>query len=523
VVIYRHLNGNLHSDPLFAGVTGNAGTEKPDPFGHTPLNILLIGSDTRSTAADCQLGGGCSSGGQGANADVEMVVHLAADRSNATVMSIPRDTVTGLPACRTSQGNLVPARTGQINSLLAYGPGCTVAAVHQLTGIPIDHFVMVDFAGVIAMSDAVGGASICVSDNVYDPYSRLRLTRGTHTLKGLGALEFVRSRHAFGDGSDLGRTYAQHLFLSAVIRNLKSARTLASPGTLYSLADAATRALTVDNGLASITSLLGLATDLDEVPTERITFTTMPNGPDPANRDRIRPGPAAPALFAAITDDRPLTRPKPSTAGGSAGPSGAATTPAGATSPAGTSALAPAGTSSSATVHPSRVAVLVENGSGHAGRAAAVVTSLRDQGFSRRTRYSTTAVTATTTLTYGPSALAAANTVAQALHLPAGAIRPGSRAVVLLVIGQDWTSGTTFPATSATSATSAASAVSTTSAASDSAQVSAAALQQAHAQTADQSGSCAPVGAQATVVVEGMAMSPARAFGYGQGVPLSAP
>lgn len=106
--------------------------------------------------------------------------------------------------------------------------------------MPIDHVVMVDFAGVIATSDAVGGVPVCVSANVYDPYSHLRLTRGTHTLQGRAALEFLRSRHGFGDGSDLGRTYAQHLFLSAMIRRMSSAGTLADPAAVYSLADAAT-------------------------------------------------------------------------------------------------------------------------------------------------------------------------------------------------------------------------------------------------------------------------------------------
>jgi LCP family protein required for cell wall assembly len=491
--VYQHLNGNLRSDPLFAGLTGNAGTEKADPFGHTPLNILLIGSDTRSTAADCHLGGGCANGGRGANADVEMVVHVAADRSNATVMSIPRDTVTLLPACRTPKGAQVPPRTAQINSSLAYGPGCTVAAVHQLTGIPIDHFVMVDFSGVIAMSDAVGGASVCVTNSVYDPYSHLKLTKGRHTLKGLGALEFVRSRHAFGDGSDLGRTYAQHLFLSAVIRNLKSAGTLTRPTTLYSLADAATKALTVDTGLADIPRLLALAVDLDKVPTDRITFTTMPNLTDPANRDRVVPAPSAQGLFDAIAADRALTKTK-ATGTASSAATAEATPTVGAAIPA-------------ATVRASRVSVHVENGSGLTGRAATVSTTLIGQGFNPRTHYSAApADAANTMLTYGPGEQPAANTVAQALHLPASTLRQGSRAGLVLVIGRDWTAGTVYPATASTPAP-----------------VTSSALQAAHAQTADRSGTCAPVGNQATVVVNGIAMSPDQAFRYSQGVPLSAP
>ncbi|CCB73036.1 MULTISPECIES: LCP family protein [Streptomycetaceae] len=304
-LVYEDLSGNLRGLPLFGGTTGDAGRERPDAFGRTPVNVLVIGSDTRATADDCAIGGDC---GPGENADVEMVVHLAADRAGATVLSVPRDTVTDLPACRDAHaGTVVPAHHGQLNSTLQYGPGCTVAAVHQLTGIPIDHFLMVDFAGVVRLSDVAGGVPVCVSDDVYDPYSHLKLTRGEHVLKGMAVLQFVRSRHAFGDGSDLGRTYAQHLYLAALVRTLKAAGTLSRPATVYSLADAATRALTVDTGLDSLHKLLGLADDIDKVPPSRVTFVTMQSVPDPGDPDRVLVAPAARKLFEAIAADRPLT------------------------------------------------------------------------------------------------------------------------------------------------------------------------------------------------------------------------
>ena len=264
--LYEHLNGNIKSVAIDGGADGK---EKADAFGRTPINLLVIGSDGRNNAADCKLGGGCgtASSTAGHNADVEMVVHVSADRSNATVMSVPRDTMTNVPACKDpDSGQSTAGYYGQINSALQYGAACQVKTVHQLTGIPIDHFVMLDFSGVVKMSDAVGGVSVCVSDDVYDTYSHLKLAKGTHTLKGEAALEFVRSRHGFGDGSDLGRTVSQHLFLSAMIRKFKSAGTLANPAKVYSLADAATNALTVDTGLGSVSKLVDLATDLNKVP-----------------------------------------------------------------------------------------------------------------------------------------------------------------------------------------------------------------------------------------------------------------
>jgi anionic cell wall polymer biosynthesis LytR-Cps2A-Psr (LCP) family protein len=152
--VYRQLNGNIRQVGLYAGTTGDAGKEVPDVFGRVPINLLVIGSDSRAKKANCKLGGACDRTGQ--NADVEMVLHVSADRTNITVMSVPRDTVTDLPGCTDPRtGAKVAARFGQINTTLTYGPGCTVAAIHKLTGIPIDHFIMVDFAGVIAMSDSV--------------------------------------------------------------------------------------------------------------------------------------------------------------------------------------------------------------------------------------------------------------------------------------------------------------------------------------------------------------------------------
>ncbi len=302
--LFARLDGDIHGLPLFGGAGGDAGHERADGRGRTPVNVLVIGSDARADRGDCAIGGDC---GPRRDADVEMLVHLSADRSNATVMSVPRDTVTDLPACRDPGGGTAPAHRGQINSSLAHGPGCTVAAVHALTGIPVDHFMMIGFTGVVRMSDAVGGVPVCVSADVYDPYSHLRLTRGRHMLRGLSALEFLRSRHAFGDGSDLGRTYAQHLYLSALLRKLKSAGTLSSPTRLYRVADAATKALTVDTGLAGVSPLLKLARQLNAVPADRVTFTTMQNRPDPADPDRVLVAPAARALFRAIVEDRPLT------------------------------------------------------------------------------------------------------------------------------------------------------------------------------------------------------------------------
>jgi LCP family protein required for cell wall assembly len=488
--LYEHLNGNIKSVAIGDGVGGK---EKADAFGRTPINILVIGSDGRNSKADCKLGGGCGSASStaGHNADVEMVVHVSADRSNATVMSVPRDTMTNVPACKDPDtGQSTSGFYGQINSALQYGAACQVATVHRLTGIAVDHFVMLDFSGVVKMSDAVGGVSVCVSDNVYDTYSHLKLAKGTHTLKGEAALEFVRSRHGFGDGSDLGRTVSQHLFLSAMIRKFKSAGTLANPAKVYSLADAATKALTVDTGLGSVSKLVGLARDLDKVPSDRMTFTTMQTAADPANDDRVVPAPAAKSLFATIADDQSLT----SGDGKKKATSSASTSPS---------------ASAAATVAPSGVTVRVENGTTVSGHAAVVAQGLLAKGFGRDTTSGNAPEqSARTTITYGPGQQAEAQTLAAAVGLPASRITQGGASGVVLVIGGDWPSGATYGSSDESGGTGGSSAAPAD---------THAAVGGAHAQTAAKAKSCAKVSPYKTVELNGVAMTPAQAYAAASG------
>ncbi|MFJ5029383.1 LCP family protein [Streptomyces sp. NPDC088560] len=485
---YEHLNGNIHSLSL----DGKGGTEKADAFGRTPINILVMGSDGRTSAEDCKLGGGCSQTGVqsgNGNADVEMVLHISADRSNATVMSIPRDTMTRVPACQDpGSGQSTPGYYGQINSALTYGPACQVATVHQLTGIPIDHFVKLDFSGVVKMSDAIGGVSVCVSDNVYDTYSHLKLSKGDHTLKGEAALEFVRSRHGFGDGSDLGRTTTQHLFLSAMMRNFKSAGTLTDPTAVYGLADAATKALTVDDGLGTVKKLISLASDVDKVPTKRMTFTTMQTAPDPNNRDRVVVGPGARTLFSTIADDQSLTT-------GSGEKSAAASATSSATAEPTASAVPAA-----------QIAVTVENGTAVTGRASQIATALTDQGFSSATTANAPSPAATTMLTYGSGEKGEAQTVAKALGLSSAHLQQGTGTGLTLVIGSDWPTGTSFPGGSSRPAPA----------------DTHAAVSNAHASTADDSKTCAQVSQYRTVSLGGVSMTPAQAYAAARDVPDSA-
>ncbi|MDH6131246.1 LCP family protein required for cell wall assembly [Kitasatospora sp. MAA4] len=498
--VYQTLSGNIHHSALFAGTSGDAGHEKPDAFGRTPLNILVIGSDTRDNAADCQIGGDC---GSGANADVEMVLHVSADRSNATVMSIPRDTMTQLPGCNDEQNHtsMKPVSHGQINSTLDYGPGCTVAAVHQLSGIPIDHFITVDFTGVVKMSDAVGGVPVCVSDDVYDANSHLKLKKGEHTLKGMSALQFVRSRDAFGDGSDLGRTVTQHMFIGSLVRQLKSAGTLSNPAAVYSLADAATKALTVDDALSGIPQMVGLADDLNKVPADRITFTTMQNVPDPRDAAKVVVSPAARNLFNAITNDQSLT----TGSGDKSSAAAQATSTAG--DPAAPATPPPAAKPSGAPI--GEIAVHIEDGSKVTGRGVAIKSALIAQGYSARSTDVKGPASDRTTVGYTAGREGDAQEVAASLGLPATAVVPGAGSGITLTIGTDWTTGTTFTAAGGAAATPAP--VNTQ-----------AALSDANSATADDGSKCAQVSHEYTEKINGVGMTPIQAYAKFPNVPDSA-
>lgn len=460
--VVAHLDGNIkHTTLLPAGVTQQA--EIPDKFGNTPMNVLLIGTDARVSAADCKLGGDCSASGNG-NSDVLMVIHLSADRTNSTIMSIPRDTMTTVPACGSNSSYY-----GMINSSLAYGASCTVATVHQLTGLTIDHYVEVDFSGVVTMSNALGGVPVCVTNNMYDKDSGLRLNAGTTVIKGQQALEFVRTRHGFYDGSDLGREKAQHIFLSDMIRQLRSEASFTNIANLYTVADAATKSMQVDDGLAGVTNLISLFNSMNKVPTNRVTFVTMPWELDPTNTNRVIPNQSEAAqMFANIKNDVAYSSASTTSSSSTKSESNSATSAA--------TAEAAASAASTSSVITSQVHAQILNGTGVSGRASTVEQALASGGFSGSNLSTGNASTTSKTVVYYPADRAqSAAAVAGALGIPSSQVQESSNySEVTVVIGSDWTSGTTYSSSSSSSASPSTSPTAAASAPSSSSQLNAA-------------------------------------------------
>ncbi|MEU3964686.1 LCP family protein [Streptomyces buecherae] len=429
---YQHLNGNIEKDTLNLG-ENRLDRSAPNADGQTPLNILLLGSDSRNTEENIKLGGSRADADRKPLADVQMLVHVSADRSNMSVVSIPRDTRVTIPKCIDDDGTVYPESDRNIinSSLQNGGPGCTVATWEGLAGVPIDHFMMIDFAGVVDMADAVGGVPVCVDNNVKDPDSGLHLNKGEHDIKGQTALQWLRTRHGFEDGSDIGRAKAQHMYMNAMVRQLKSGTKLSDPGKLMDLAEAATKALKVDPGLGTVKKLYDLGNDLKRVPTKRITMTTMPWIPDPRSKAHVVPKPGdADKLFELIRNDIALD-----------GKDRKKLPPKKTTEP--TVPAAPKG----------EIAVAVQNGTGSPSlapvpqRASAIADALIANGFHQAIADPTPKPQAATTVTYATEEQRAnALAVADSLGLPKSAVQLGSGLPqVTVVVGADWREGTSFP------------------------------------------------------------------------------
>ena len=443
--VYKTTIGDIkHTALLPNGVTQAA--LPVDPYGNTAMNILLIGSDTRDSTSNCDLGGDCEGATAGANADSEMILHVAANRSNATVMSIPRDTIyQSVPICSTdSSGNVTVTSYSdtQINSALQYGPECQVAAVHDLTGISITGYIMFDFTGVVTMSNALGGVPVCVTTAVDDvgpdTGSGLVLPAGVTNIKGIQALEFLRTRDSFFDGSDIGREEATHYFMSQLILTMRKDVNLGSALTLLHIGQAAAQATTVSNNLAGLSNLEGLAESLSKVPSDAITFVTMPWGEDADNNAKVVAAQGATQMFQNIQNDVSYTN--NAAASASAAPAKTSAPPAPTTAP-------PA-------VDKAGFTVDVYNADQVTGRAGQVAEALVSDGFTQSEAIETIATLTQTEVTYPyASDQTEAEAVAAALGLPSSAVQQSSNyGHVAVLVGTDFESGNTYAAPPVTAA-----------------------------------------------------------------------
>ncbi|NBE56797.1 LCP family protein [Streptomyces boluensis] len=438
---YEHLNGNIRTTPMPDGKRAAEAT--PNAAGQTPLNILLIGSDARDNAENQKLGGAKETFNGTALADVQMLLHLSADRSNMSVVSMPRDTLLQMPECTDpDNGKVYPATTDRMMtnaSLGRGGPGCTVLAWEKLTNIHINHFMMVDFAGVVSMADAIGGVPVCVDANINSRNSKgegsgLKLKKGTTYVQGEQALQWLRTRYGFEDGSDIGRAKAQHMYMNSMVRELRENATLTSPNKLRRLAEEATSALEVDEGLDTVKKLYDLSNELKRVPPQRITMTTMPYEYVGV---RVQPKPGdADQLFRLVRDDVSLDgkdSPQKKKDRDKAREAKASDDPAAAPAETGVRVLNGTATSTTAATP---------------GRASTVAALLQNKGYTRAAAdQSSTPVQERTVIRFPSADLEGdAQALAKSLGLPLSSVEESKEVTgVTLVVGGDWRIGDVPP------------------------------------------------------------------------------
>ncbi|WP_295839133.1 LCP family protein [uncultured Microbacterium sp.] len=274
------------------------------------VNMLLVGTDECEPDFAQYFGDRCSgSDAEGNLNDVNMLVHISDAPRRVTVISFPRDLMAPMPSCTDKDGNESYASDyRQINSAYLYGGlSCVVQTVSELSGLDIPFAAKVSFGGVINITDAIGGVDVCIANGIKDRYTGIDWPAGMRTVKGLDALQFLRTRHGVGDGGDLGRISNQQQYMSRLANKLKSEDVLSNPATLYKLASTALRNVDPSTSLTNPLTLVQIASAVKDVPFSEIVFIQYPTYTDPSNANRVVPDREdAETLWAALAANQPL-------------------------------------------------------------------------------------------------------------------------------------------------------------------------------------------------------------------------
>ena len=264
-----------------------------DPNSGKPIEILLLGQDSRDGEGNQAIGGDMTGNHQ---ADTAMVLQISADRSAINLVSLPLYYLDFFPQCETSKGT-IPAQYGvMFNSIfagayqtggdLASAASCTLNAVNSLTGLNIQNFIVVDFAGLVKMIDAIGGVDICVPQDIDDPYSTLQLSKGMQHLDGTQATQYARTRYTLGDGSDTARTTRQQYLIKQLMSEALSKNLFTDTAQLYQLAKSALESLNISEGMADTAALVGLAMSLKNFTMSHLYTQTVPVVAAPSDPNR---------------------------------------------------------------------------------------------------------------------------------------------------------------------------------------------------------------------------------------------
>lgn len=296
-LIYTRLDSNTRTDEATEHALIADHGSRPAPTGGKAENILLLGTDSEGDWGSTR-------------ADTTILLHLAANRRSASMTSVPRDLMVDIPACLRPEGGRSRAQYAQFNWAYQFGgAACSIRTFENLTGIRIDHYLVVDFSGFMKVVDTVGGVEVDVAEQVRAPQYGITLQPGKQTVRGKEALTFVRARLGVSDGSDLQRVERQKQFMRQLLAKIRSTGTLYYPTRLYPVLDAITSNMVADPGLDSPAELYSLVSSARVVPANRVSAVTVPSVEHPEYWGRYKVvKKQSNALFRALRRDTALPK-----------------------------------------------------------------------------------------------------------------------------------------------------------------------------------------------------------------------
>jgi LCP family protein required for cell wall assembly len=230
-------------------------------------NWLIVGSDSREGLSEEEKKNLVTGDTEGQRTDTMLVAHLPDNDTPATLMSLPRDSNVEVP------GHGV----NKINAAFSIGgPKLLAQTIEQATGLRIDHYAEINFAGFANVVDAIGGVEMTIPKRIKDTATGVVIKKGTQTLDGKQALAFVRTRKSSATPrSDLDRVANQRKFIGALASEVASPATLLNPFDLFPLLAEAPDALTVDEG-DHLHHLAGLGFAMGGIDEGETITTTVP-------------------------------------------------------------------------------------------------------------------------------------------------------------------------------------------------------------------------------------------------------
>lgn len=419
-------------------------------------NFLIVGVDSRF-GENLDMGAGTTEDAGGSRSDTMMLVNIPANRKRVVAVSFPRDLAITPMQCEPwnpetgAYGPLYDEETQSYGPDEAYtetklnsaysvgGPKCLVKVIQKLSGLSVNRFMAVDFAGFSKMVDAIGGVEVCSTTPLEDyEIGTVLANAGRQMIDGHTALQYVRARQVTTEtNGDYGRIKRQQLFLSSLLRSLISKEVFFSLSKLNNVVNMFIDDSYVDN--IKTKDLVDLGQSIQGVNAGRITFVTVPTvgyadeyGNETPRTEDMR------ALFDAIINDDPLPEEKnpDNTPVPGTPESTASATPEAAPAPTeGNAELV-----SAVTTSPADVTVRVSNSTGEDGLAATAASELQNHGFNVTTPDDYPGPLNSTTVFFSPGNEQAAATVASSFANPTIERVTGLGDVVRVVLGSDFSS-----------------------------------------------------------------------------------